>query len=125
MNAFQPSRPPLQPVPRRQPARKRNNRRHPYRGVAVQTTAKLAVYIVLSTAAVSAIVKLLPYNWSQQQKLQEIQTEVNSAAERFDSLQTNFSHNFDPQASRDVMKQQSNRLEPGQRKVIWLDKSVK
>lgn len=125
MNAFQPSRPPLQPEPRRQPARKRNSRRHPYRGVAVQTTAKLAVYIVLSTAAMSAIVKLLPNNWLQQQKLREIRTEVHTAEKRVARLQTDLSRNFDPEAARDIMQEQNIRIEPGHRQIIWMDKSVK
>jgi len=37
--------------------------------VALETTAKLAVNVVLSAAAVSGLVKLLPYQWSQQEKL--------------------------------------------------------
>jgi len=37
--------------------------------MAIETTVKLAVNVVLSAAAVSGLVKLLPYQWSQQQKL--------------------------------------------------------
>ena len=127
MNAIQPSRPPLQPVePRRvTPQIKRHRRRpRPNRLVALETTAKLAVNVVLSAAAVSSLVKLLPYQWSQQEKLWEIQTEVKLVEGRVNHLRTDFSRYFDPQKAKSVMQEQSNRVAPGQRPVILLDKAA-
>ena len=125
MNAIQPSRNTLQPVePRRVPQRKSRNRRHPYRSMAVQTTAKLAVNVLLSAAAVSALVKLLPYYQFQQEKLQEIQTEVKLTQGRVNGLRTDFSRYFDPQQAKNIMQEQSNRVNPGQRPVILLNQAV-
>lgn len=93
--------------------------------MALETTAKLAVNVVLSAAAVAGLVQLLHYQSSQQAKLQEIQTEVKLAEGRVNRLQTDFSRYFDPQQARTVMQEQSNRVEPGQRQVVWLGKAAK
>lgn len=123
MNAIQPSRPPLRPEEPRRIARKRKNRhRHPYRATAVQTTAKLAVNLLLLVAAGSAIAKLVPYYLSQQHKLQEIQTEVDLAEGRVEHLRSEFNRYFDPQQAKAVMQEQSNRFEPGQRPLILQNK---
>lgn len=125
MNAIQPSRPPLKPVePRRSaPQIKSRRRLRSYRVMAIETTVKLAVNVVLSAAAVSGLVKLLPYQWSQQEKLQEISSEVKLAEERVNHLQTNFNRYFDPQQAKNIMQEQSNRLTPGKRPVVLLDKA--
>lgn len=120
MNAIQPLRP-LQAV---EPRRHRRSCRRPYRFMALQTTAKLTVNVLLSAAAVSALVKLLPYYQSQQEKLQEIQTEVNMTEGRVDSLRTAFSRYFDPQQAKSIMQDQSNRVDPGQRSVFLVNKAV-
>ncbi len=127
MNAIQPSRPPLQPVePRRVTPQIKRRRRRPRsnRLVALETTAKLAVNVVLSAAAVSGLVKLLPYQWSQQEKLWEINSEVKLVEGRVNHLRTDFNRYFDPQKAKSVMQEQSNRVAPGQRPVILLDKAA-
>ena len=122
MNAFQPSSPPLQPVKPRQvtPKVRRSRQRHPHRAMALETTGKLFANIVLSAAAVYALVQLLPYIWSQQEKLREIQTENQVVEGRVNRLQTDFSRYFDPQEAKTIMQEQSNRLAPGQHPVVLL-----
>ncbi len=125
MNAIQPSKPLLQPVePHRQVNPRPRHRRHSYRAMVLEPTAKLAVNIVLSAAAVTALVQLLHYQWSQQQKLGEIQTQVKLIEGRVNHLQTDFVRYFDPQQAKNVMQEQSNRLDPGQRQVVLLDKAA-
>jgi uncharacterized membrane protein (DUF106 family) len=92
--------------------------------MAVQTTAKLAVNVLLSAAALSALVKLLPYYQFQQEKLQEIQTEVKLTQGRVSDLRTDFSRYFDPQQAKNIMQEQSNRVNPGQRPVILLNQAA-
>jgi uncharacterized membrane protein (DUF106 family) len=93
--------------------------------MAVQTTAKLTINVLLSAVAVSALVKLVPYYLSQQEKLQEIQTEIKLTEERVKSLRTDFNRYFDPQQAKSIMQEQSNRVDPGQRPVILTNKPVK
>jgi hypothetical protein len=119
MNAIQPSGPPLKPQETRQVPRKRTQRRrHPYRATAIHTTAKLVVNLLLIFAAGSAIAKLLPYYLSQQQKIHEIQAEFHSVEGRVERLRADLNRYFDPQQAQSVMREQSNRFEPGQRPLI-------
>jgi hypothetical protein len=115
MNAFQPSKPPLQPVKSRRVAR---HRRYPHTATTLETTVKLSVNIILSVLAVYALVRLGKYNWSQQQKLQELRTEDERLEGRVTRLQTDFSRYFDPQQAQSIMQEQSDRLAPGQRPVV-------
>lgn len=126
MHAFQPVRH-LQPVdsPRQAPpTRSKPNRSIPrqpkYRARAIETGAKLGVNVILAIAAGTALVRLLPYGFAQQAKLQEIHTEVSIVKERVDRLQTDFSRNFDPQQSKAVMQEQSSRVDPQQKQVIFV-----
>jgi len=77
---------------------------------------------VISSAAVSALVQLLPYHWSQQEKLREINAEVNIIESRVNRLQTELNRNFSPPQARDLMREQSLRIDPSQRRVILTDK---
>lgn len=125
MHALRESRPPLEPRQKsRTPKRKIRKRvnANPYRVLALENTVKLLVNGLLIVGTASALVKLLPYSFSQQAKLQEITTEVNLTQNRVDNLQKDFKRNFDPQQAQKIMQEQSNRVAPGQRQVIILDK---
>lgn len=119
MNAIQPSKPPQRRVEPRRVARKGKRRHQLYRSVAIQSTAKIAANVVLSVVAVSAIVKLVPHYLTQQQRLQEIKTEVTSTEKRVQILRQEFDRYFDPQQAQAIMQEQSNRFEPGQRQIFW------
>jgi outer membrane murein-binding lipoprotein Lpp len=126
MNALQQPRPPLETVEqhrhREAPKRKtrQRSRLRPYQGMAIENTAKLVVNVVLVAGALSALVKLLPYNISQQAKLREISTEVESTQTRVNSLQTDLNRSFDPQQANKIMQEQSSRVDPMQRPIFLL-----
>jgi len=90
--------------------------------MALELTVKLAVNLVLLSAAIAALVRILPYQSSQQEKLRELSAEVNATETRVDRLRLNFNRNFDPQQARNVMQEQSYRVDPRQRQVVWLDR---
>jgi hypothetical protein len=123
MNAFQPSRTPLQPVEQRRtvPRPKRHLRQRAYQVMALETTVKVGVNILMSIAAVSALVQLLPYHWSQQDKLREVRTEVKVMEGRVQNLQKEFTRNFDPSEAKNIMQQKSYRFGPNQRPVILMN----
>ncbi|BAZ52041.1 hypothetical protein NIES4103_47000 [Nostoc sp. NIES-4103] len=127
MNAIQPSRPPLQPIQKRRvvPRPKRHLRQRSYRVMALETTAKIAVNVAISAAAVSALTQLLPYHWSQQEKLREIRTEVKLMEGRVNILQAEFSRNFDPRQTKSIMEQQGYRFDPNQRPVVLINQDGK
>ncbi len=123
MNAIQPSRPPLQPIQKRRviPRPKRHLRQRSYQVMALESTAKIAVNLVVTAVAASALAQLLPYHWSQQGKLREISTEVKLMEGYVNGLQTEFSRNFDPQQTKSIMQQQGYRFDPSQRRVVLMN----
>ncbi len=122
MNAIQPSRPPLQPIQRRRvaPRPKRHLRQRSYQVMGLETTVKIGVNVVISAAAVSALIQLLPYHWSQQEKLREIRTEVKLMEERVNKLQAEFSQNFDPRQAKSIMQKQGYRFDPNQLQIVLM-----
>ncbi|MBD0265481.1 MAG: hypothetical protein ICV78_23000 [Tolypothrix sp. Co-bin9] len=124
MNAFEHSRPPLEPIQKRRvaPRPRRHLRQRSYQVMALETTVKIGVNVVISVTAVSALVQLLPYHWLQQDKLREIGTEVKLMEARVNTLNRQFSRNFDPRESKSIMQQQSYRFDPTQRQVVIMNK---
>jgi hypothetical protein len=121
MHAIRHSQPDLHPATtRRASLLARSNRRRPHRAIAAEVSAKLLVNLVLAIASASALVKLLPYSLAQQAKLQEIRAEVSLVGNRVAQVQGDFDRNFDPQQMRAIMQEQSSRVDPQQRQVVWL-----
>ena len=89
--------------------------------IATEITIKLAVNGVLSVVALFTLFKLIPYQWSQQAQLKEIQVEVEETEKRVSQLRDDFRHNFDPHKIDRVMQEQSPRLHPTQRRIFWLN----
>jgi hypothetical protein len=123
MNAFQPSRPPLQPEKQRRsvPRPKKHLRQRSYQIMALETTAKITVNLVILSAAVSALTQLLPYHWLQQNKLREIRTEVKLMEGRVNNLRAEFSRNFDPRQAKSIRQEQSYRFDPSKRQVVLIN----
>lgn len=121
MYALKPPTTDQPPIRVRGVARKAQSRKrsHPYRAIAVETGAKLAVNVILSMVAVTALFQLLPYRASQVGKLQELDAAVQSTQGRVQNVQTRFQNFFDPYQARENMQQLTDRIDPMRRKVIW------
>jgi len=122
MHAIKPSRSPLQPLePKRRAPRHRrqNQKRHRHRASAVEAATKLTANLVLSVAFASALVKLLPYNQTQQKKLHEIRAEVQAVDKRVQQLQHDFGVNFDPRLVLQNIEEQTHLSVPGRNKIIF------
>ncbi len=126
MNAIQPPRSNRQPLePRRMgPRTQRHQRRHSFGAVAGESTAKLVVNIVLSAAAITGLIQLLPYHLSQQAKLREVRAEVKRTEERVNGLRADFSSTFDSRQTKRIMQKQSYRVDPNQRQIVWQDRGT-
>lgn len=127
MNAFQPSQPTLQPEKqsRSVPRPKRHLRQRSYKILAIETSAKITVNLIIISAALSALSQLLPYHWLQQDKLREIRTEVKLMEGRVSDLKSEFSRNFDPTQADTIRQEQSYRFPPGQRQLIIINPDIK
>ena len=122
MNALQHPRPEVTQAPPSQRVIERPKRRLRQRShhiMALETTIKIGVNLAIATAAISALTQLLPYHWSQQDKLRAIRTEVNLTQERVNNLQLELKRNFDPRQSKVLMQQQGYRFRPGQKQVVF------
>lgn len=122
MHSLRPPNPPSQPArsPRRRASKHvRRQNPTPHRAIAAEVTTKLGVNLLLSLIAVTALAKLLPYNLSQQNSFKELQAKVAETESRVDRLQSDFNYHFDPKQARSVMEEESTRIEPGQRQIVW------
>jgi apolipoprotein N-acyltransferase len=123
MQAIEPTVTPLRPVknsPRVAvaPRRSSSQRSNPHQTLAAETGVKLAVNMVLSLCATSALIQLWPHYQAVEEKLQEIQAEVNLTQGRVNQSRSDFNRYFDPSEAKTVMQEQSNRVDPQQRPVI-------
>jgi len=87
--------------------------------MALETTVKIGVNLVISAVSISALSQLLPYHWLQQDKLREIRTEVKLMEGRVDKLQADFSRSFDPRQAKSIMQEQGYRFDPNQRRIVF------
>ncbi|MGG6267373.1 hypothetical protein ACQ4M3_28575 [Leptolyngbya sp. AN03gr2] len=120
MNALPLPQPPESPKSRRSRSSKSSRRSHQQqdRVLAAEAIAKLSVNVVISGAAIAALVQLIPYSLNQQAKLKEIQAEVQTADTRVSRLKTDFNRYFDPQQANAIVQEQTNRADPNQRLVV-------
>jgi hypothetical protein len=126
MNAFQPFQPTPPPEQQRRsvPRPKKHLRQRSYQVMALETSAKITVNLVIITAALSALIQLLPYHWLQQDRLREIRTEVKLLEARVNNLRAEFSRNFDPSQANAIKKEQSYRLAPNQKQLIFINPDI-
>ncbi|MFM9264304.1 hypothetical protein [Tychonema sp. BBK16] len=124
MQAIQPTVTPVTPLrtvknsPRVAYSTSSRSRSYPHQTLAAEAGVKLAVNIVLSVCATSALIQLWPHYRAVQEKLQEIQAEVNLTQKRVNQSRSDFNRYFDPSQAKTVMQEQSNRVDPQQRAVI-------
>ncbi|NET48984.1 MAG: hypothetical protein F6K09_09715 [Merismopedia sp. SIO2A8] len=106
--------------PRQKLARQRVQRRlTQHKELAFEVSSMMAINLFISLIAIATIAKLLPHNASQHHKLRSLEAEVNALDRRVNDLRHDFTNYFDPQQSRVNMRHLSDRLEPGQRKIIF------
>ena len=131
MNASQysrfPVRPPAQPSPRKRATRRspskspRTTLSNPPVELAVETSVKLAVNVLLCGVAVSALTQLLPYLFSGRERLQVLETELARTETRVERLRDKFGVYFDPQQTKTIMQEESNLTDPAQLRVVWIE----
>ncbi|MGQ4648054.1 slr1601 family putative cell division protein [Lyngbya aestuarii] len=121
MTSIQPSRPTRQTLkPRRKVPKTQNLPQANSSGaVAGETMLKLVANLVLCAGAFYGLSQLLPYQLSQQGKLREVKREVKRTERRVNNLRSDFSRSFDPRQAKSVMQEQSYRVDPNQRQVVW------
>lgn len=106
-----------------EPRRSYQPRRVPFAGarraIALESSVKLTVNLLLAVIASTTIAKLVPYHQTQQEQLGTLQSSVAQAEKRNAELRDQFSRNFDPAQASRIMQEQSGMGYPNQKKVIW------
>ena len=96
-----------------------------HRHLQVEVTIKLILSSFLALGAITALVKLVPYHFSQQAKLREISNQVVETEKRVAQLRTELHRNFDSHQSQNLMEEYSPRLATHQTLIFWLDPEQK
>lgn len=89
------------------------------RQLALEVGAKLAVNLVLASAALVGLVRLLPYSDARAVELGQLQTEVAQAEGRVRQLRAEFARQFDPQRAIGTMQEETRRVRAGDRYMLW------
>ncbi len=89
------------------------------RAIALESSVKLTVNLLLAIIASTTIAKLVPYYQTQQEQLSILQDSVSQAEKRNAELRDQFSRNFDPAQTSRIMQEQSGMGYPNQKRVIW------
>lgn len=129
MHAYQPQRSPQRP-PTQSPQRRRVRRHAPQRlaqqsrrnkAVLIELTLQMSVNCLLAGVAIATILRLLPYHLTQQEKLAELRGEVAKAELRVNQLRQDFSENFDAYDTSQLQQENSLKVAPNQKRVIWVE----
>lgn len=104
---------------RRQSKRHLRQRSHLIKGLEV--FGKIIVNLLVISISISALTRLLPYYWLQQNKLENIETQVKLMENRVRTLREEFTRNFDPSQAQSIMREHSYRLQPNQRQIILVN----
>ncbi|MDJ1179285.1 hypothetical protein PJF56_10450 [Roseofilum sp. BLCC_M91] len=92
--------------------------------IAWETTIKLSVNLVLVMVGTGAVMRLIPHHQSVEEKLEIVEIQVEQTQDRVTQLQQDFDRSFDPQQAKRVMAEQSHRIDPQRRSVVWKKETV-
>jgi hypothetical protein len=88
---------------------------------ATESIVVIAVNIALSCAAIAAIAKLLPYQSSQKDRLDELTAEVNSVEQRVNGMREKFPQMFNSGKSQEILLRNHGWIKSNQMTIKLLD----
>ena len=92
-----------------------------YRAKATESIIVIAVNVALSIAAIAAIVRLLPYQTAQKERLDEIITEVNSVEQRVGGLREQLPQTLNSGKSQETLLRKQGWIRNNQMTITLLD----
>ncbi|PZV11825.1 MAG: hypothetical protein DCF20_18720 [Pseudanabaena sp.] len=93
------------------------------RAKATESIIVIAVNVALSIAAIAAIAKLLPYQSSQKDRLDEMTTEVNSVEQRVNGLREKLPQTINSGKSQEMLLRKYGWIKNNQMSIKLLDPS--
>ena len=94
-----------------------------YGAKATESIIVIAVNVALSIAAIAAITKLLPYQSSQKDRLDELTTEVNSTEQRVNGLREKLPQTLNSGKSQEMFLRKQGWIKNNQMTIKLLDPS--
>jgi cell division protein FtsB len=95
---------------------------HRYRLLMAESIGKIAVSVAVCSVSIATLANIVPSRLGQQEKLQELQSEVTMTEERVAKLKAEFSRSFDPAQVREIAQEQTHFTDPNRTPVVWIDK---
>ena len=102
-----------------------SNPAYAHRRQGLEVSVKLVTYSALSVFGIVTLVNLLAYNWSQQSKLQHLQTELKDAQARTQKINSSFNRSFDLQSQPSVMAENSYKIDPDRLPIVVVSPASK
>ncbi len=96
-----------------------------HRSRAYEAIAAIAINVLLSGVALVTLVKLLPYQTSQQEKLNEISTELQYMTQRVETLQAALLKTFDSGRSQELRLREQGWFKRNQYSVILVEPNAR
>ena len=93
------------------------------RAKAIESIIVITVNLALSLAAIAAITKLLPYQSSQKERLDELTTEVNSVEQRVNGRREQLPQTLNSGKSQDALLRKQGWIKNNQMTIKLLDPS--
>jgi hypothetical protein len=86
-----------------------------------ETVVKLTVNSLLLLVGGTTLARLVPNHFVHQAQIQEVDQEVAFTQNRVNQLRQDFNQSFDPSQARVLMVEQTYKVDPSQRQVVWSD----
>jgi hypothetical protein len=92
------------------------------RRLAREVSAKLVFNTILTIITSASLVRLVPYYLVQQDKLQEVKAEIQDTQDRVNQLNQEFSYYFDTKQSQSLVKKNTVKIAPNERRLFLIVK---
>jgi len=116
VRASPPRRPRRRPSP--QPRRRSNSRSWTS---VLETGLKLTVNVTVSLGAIAALSQLVPSYTRSQDQLEQLHEDLDTTRSQVQGLQGQFSRYFDPTQVRTLIEEETQRLDPQRRPIVWTE----
>ncbi len=108
-------------IPSKDQRTKKSHQKREYQTRARELSLKISVNVLVSIVATVALLKLVPYQLKQQDRLAELDRKTKEEENRVTQLRKNFSRNFDPAQSRKVMQELTPVADPNERQIFFVN----
>lgn len=116
-------RPKAKPIRRAKltPKQRQQHQQARHRSMAIEVSLKIGVNVLISGVALTTLFNMISHRIAQQQKLQELQAEVQVTEQRVNQLKTDFNQAFDPGQERQIVQEQTHFVDPNRTPIVWLN----